>query len=55
MYQHYDIDLDFIMAAERKANAMRAQVIASGVRAAASWVGALPGRCALVLRRAAHI
>ncbi len=55
MNQHYDIDLDFIIAAERRANAMRAQVVAAGFRAAARWVGALPGRFALVLRRGAHI
>ncbi|WP_154446259.1 RSP_7527 family protein [Halovulum marinum] len=55
MYDRYDIDRDHLIAAERQANAMRAEVIARGLRAAARAIAALPGRFALALRRGAHI
>lgn len=55
MTNHYEIDPDFLIRIERQANAMRAQVIAKGLRAALHGIGAFPGRVALMMRRAAHI
>ncbi|MHA3976544.1 RSP_7527 family protein [Halovulum sp. GXIMD14794] len=55
MTNYYYSDPDFLIRAERQANALRAQVLANGLRAAFRGLAAVPGRLALMLRRTAHI